>query len=48
MTWTTPLATSTFRIMTFAEFANTDPSSTVIVTLPPLTVFNVVLVNKVL
>lgn len=31
MTWTTPLATSSFGIMTFAEFTNTDPSSTVIV-----------------
>jgi hypothetical protein len=48
MTWTTPLATSTFGMMTFAEFTNTDPSSTVIVTLPPLTVVKVVLLSKLL
>lgn len=48
MTWTTPLATRTSGMMTFAEFTKIDPSSTVIVTLPPLTVVNVVLLNKLL
>ena len=40
------MATSTFGIITFAEFTNTDPSSTMIVTLPLLIVFKVVLANK--
>lgn len=42
------MATNTFGMMIFAEFTNTNPFSTVIVTLPPLTVVKVVLLSKLL
>lgn len=48
MAWITPPATRTFGTTTLAELTKTLPPSTVMVTLPPLTVFKVVLLNRVL
>jgi hypothetical protein len=46
ITWTTPLATRTLGVTTFAELTKTVPFSTVMVTFPPPTVFNVVFVSR--
>ena len=46
ITWTTPLATRTLGVITFAELTNTVPFSTVIVKFSPPTVFKVVFVSK--